>query len=75
MPKTIWHITMSVDGFIARPDDHMARAFRVPAHGPLADEMGRRPVRSSAAGAGGTARWPSTTSDDRPALPGAAVEV
>jgi len=40
MPKTIWHITMSVDGFIAGPDDHMARALRVPAHSPLADEMG-----------------------------------
>jgi dihydrofolate reductase len=39
MTKLIWHITMSVDGFIAGPDDYMDWAFRVPARSPLAEEM------------------------------------
>jgi dihydrofolate reductase len=39
MTKLIWHITMSVDGFIAGPDDYMDWAFRVPTRSPLADEM------------------------------------
>jgi dihydrofolate reductase len=39
MTKLIWHITMSVDGFIAGPDDAMDWAFRVSGRSPLADEM------------------------------------
>jgi dihydrofolate reductase len=39
MTKLIWHITMSVDGFISGPDDAMDWAFRVPGRSELADEM------------------------------------
>ncbi|MBA3261375.1 MAG: dihydrofolate reductase family protein [Thermoleophilaceae bacterium] len=39
MSKIIWHITMSVDGFIAGPDDSMDWAFRASEPSALADEI------------------------------------
>jgi dihydrofolate reductase len=39
MGKTIWHVTMSVDGFIAGPDDYMDWVFRSSEPSALADEM------------------------------------
>jgi dihydrofolate reductase len=38
MDKVIWHVTMSLDGFIAGPDDAMDWAFGYSAS-PLADEV------------------------------------
>jgi len=38
MTKLIWHITMSVDGFIAGPDDSMDWAFKASEPSALADE-------------------------------------
>jgi dihydrofolate reductase len=39
MTKIIWHVTMSVDGFIAGPDDTMDWAFGHGPAGPVADEL------------------------------------
>jgi dihydrofolate reductase len=39
MTKIIWHVTMSVDGFIAGPDDAMDWAFGHGPAGPMADEV------------------------------------
>jgi dihydrofolate reductase len=39
MTTIMWHITMSVDGFIAGPDDSMDWAFRGWEPSPLADEL------------------------------------
>jgi dihydrofolate reductase len=39
MTKIIWHITMSVDGFIAGPDDAMEWAFRASEPSELADQI------------------------------------
>ncbi len=30
MAKVLWHVTMSLDGFIAGPDDAMDRVFEYP---------------------------------------------
>jgi dihydrofolate reductase len=37
----VWHVTMSLDGFIAGPDDAMAWAFEFEGPNPLADEVMR----------------------------------
>jgi dihydrofolate reductase len=37
--KVVWHITMSLDGFITGPDDSMEWAFRYPGPNRLADEV------------------------------------
>ena len=39
MSKVIWHVTMSLDGFIAGPDDEMDWAFEHTAPSALADEV------------------------------------
>jgi dihydrofolate reductase len=39
MDKVIWHVTMSLDGFIAGPDDEMQWAFGYPGPNPMADEV------------------------------------
>jgi dihydrofolate reductase len=39
MTQTTWHVTMSVDGFIAGPDDTMDWAFGHGPAGPVAEEM------------------------------------
>jgi dihydrofolate reductase len=39
MTKIIWHVTMSVDGFIAGPDDAMDWAFGHGPAGPIAHEV------------------------------------
>jgi dihydrofolate reductase len=39
MTRTIWHITMSLDGYIAGPDDTMDWAFGHGPAGPIADEV------------------------------------
>ena len=39
MGKVLWHVTMSVDGFIAGPDDAMQWAFEHGAESPLGDEI------------------------------------
>jgi dihydrofolate reductase len=39
MTHVVWHITMSLDGFIAGPDDSMAWAFVYPGPNRLADEV------------------------------------
>jgi dihydrofolate reductase len=52
MTKIIWHITMSVDGFIAGPDHAMDWAFRSAEPSALADEM-----RDSTGAILGGRRW------------------
>jgi hypothetical protein len=37
MSKVIWHISVSLDGFIAGPDDSMDWAFNAP--GPIRSRM------------------------------------
>jgi hypothetical protein len=37
--NVLWHVTLSLDGFIAGPDDAMARAFEHGRPGPIADEV------------------------------------
>jgi dihydrofolate reductase len=39
MSKTVWHITMSLDGYIAGPDHAMEWAFGHAEHSPLADDI------------------------------------
>ena len=39
MTQTTWHVTMSLDGFIAGPDDAMDWAFGHGPSGPVADEV------------------------------------
>ena len=39
MGGVVWHVTMSLDGFIAGPDDAMAWAFEHGAASPMADEV------------------------------------
>ena len=39
MTQTIWHVTMSLDGFIAGPDDTMDWAFGHGPAGPVGDEL------------------------------------
>jgi len=39
MTQTTWHVTMSLDGFIAGPDDAMDWAFGHGPAGPVADEV------------------------------------
>jgi dihydrofolate reductase len=41
MTQIIWHVTMSLDGFIAGPDDSMDWAFGHGPSGPLADDVMR----------------------------------
>jgi dihydrofolate reductase len=52
MTQTTWHVTMSLDGFIAGPDDTMDWAFGHGPAGPVADEM----LESTGAVLGGR-RW------------------
>jgi dihydrofolate reductase len=39
MTQTVWHVTMSLDGFIAGPDDTMDWAFGHGPAGPVVDEV------------------------------------
>lgn len=39
MPKVVWHVTMSLDGFIAGPDDAMEWVFEYPGPTRLASEV------------------------------------
>ena len=39
MSRVLWHTTMSVDGFIAGPDDSMDWAFEYPGGSPLGNEI------------------------------------
>lgn len=39
MTQVVWHITMSLDGFITGPDDSMEWAFKYPGPNRLADEV------------------------------------
>jgi dihydrofolate reductase len=39
MTQVVWHVTMSLDGFITGPDDSMEWAFRYPGPNRLADEV------------------------------------
>ena len=41
MSRVVWHVTMSLDGFIAGPDDTMAWAFEHEGPNRLADEVMR----------------------------------
>jgi dihydrofolate reductase len=52
MTKTIWHTMMSLDGFIAGPDDSMDWAFRAAGRSDLADE-----VRDATGAILGGRRW------------------
>jgi dihydrofolate reductase len=42
MSKLIWHTMMSLDGFVAGPDDSMDWAFKASGSSPLADEVQER---------------------------------
>jgi dihydrofolate reductase len=37
--KVLWHVTMSLDGFIAGPDDAMDWVFEITDHSPMGDEV------------------------------------
>jgi hypothetical protein len=37
--KVLWHVTMSLDGFIAGPDDAMDCAFQAGKPGPMGGEI------------------------------------
>jgi dihydrofolate reductase len=39
MTRVVWHVMMSLDGFITGPDDSMEWAFRYPGPNRLADEV------------------------------------
>src|SRR5688572_14565797 len=58
MTKTIWHITMSLDGYIAGPDDSMDWAFEASAGSRLGDE-----VRDSTRAILGGRRWYDVASE------------
>ena len=38
MSDVVWHVTMSLDGFIAGPDDSMEWAFTAGESSPIGDE-------------------------------------
>jgi hypothetical protein len=67
MIGTVWHVTMSLDGFIACPDDAMDWAFQYGEPSSLAEEVMRARARFSPAAVGMTWRHVALASETRQA--------